>query len=126
MAIASKAQANWEEYVEEGASGLEKKWRENMQDQHKELVKLLLEKKTLPTAPGGLEHVMVLFRQFDEDGDGVISRDELKKVLQLLDEDSWTEERIDQLLKAADMNNDGKIQFAEFAQWAFGSTSEAN
>merc|ERR1712039_807884 len=81
LAITSKAQANWEEYVEEGAPGLERKWRENMQEQHKLLVKLLLENKTLPTAPGGLEHVMVLFRQFDKDGDGVISRDELKQVL---------------------------------------------
>merc|ERR1712176_110369 len=43
LAITSKAQANWQEYVSEASPGLEQVWRANMQEQHQKLVQVLLD-----------------------------------------------------------------------------------
>lgn len=122
LAVASSATAQWEEYVESATPGLERDWRARMQEEHLQLVQLLLDKGALKVAPGSLEHVSTVFQHFDRNGDGVIQREELVQVLQLLDGDSWTDERIDELVAAADANRDGKIHFDEFLKWVFGGS----
>ncbi|KAG1167151.1 hypothetical protein G6F35_017823 [Rhizopus arrhizus] len=50
---------------------------------------------------------------FDADGNGVIDREELHKVMSSLNE-TLTEEELDAMIKEADSNGDGKISFEEF------------
>jgi calmodulin len=56
---------------------------------------------------------VVYNRVFDADGNGVIDRDELLKVMSSLNE-SLTEEELDAMVREADSNGDGKISFEEF------------
>ncbi|CAE7913937.1 unnamed protein product [Symbiodinium sp. KB8] len=70
------------------------------------------------------DRLIELFRQLDRNGDGVIERKELGRVLEALDPISWTDERIDQLLIEADTNVDGKIQYGEFVRWLFTDGSD--
>lgn len=65
------------------------------------------------------ERLIELFRQLDRNGNGVIEREELGRVLEALDEVTWTDERLDQILREADANRDGKIQYGEFVRWLF-------
>ena len=70
------------------------------------------------------EHVMAyIFHHYDKDGDGYISRDEIKNVmrdtLQIIDpdmaqNDELVNEGAELIFKQADANNDGKINKAEF------------
>ncbi|RCH96684.1 hypothetical protein CU098_002856, partial [Rhizopus stolonifer] len=53
------------------------------------------------------------FKVFDADGNGVIDREELHKVMSSLNE-TLTEEELDAMIKEADSNGDGKISFEEF------------
>merc|ERR1719217_1006321 len=57
------------------------------------------------------------FRRFDTNGDGVIEREELARVLQILDPVSWDDESVDTLMQCTDTNGDGKIQYEEFVHW---------
>ena len=53
----------------------------------------------------------------DANKDGVVTREELSTLLKGLGEDV-NEEVIDEMIKIADKNGDGKIQFEEFVQAA--------
>lgn len=53
------------------------------------------------------------FNAMDKDGDGVINRDELKNLLSGLGEDV-NSVVLDSMIKNADENGDGQIQFDEF------------
>lgn len=57
------------------------------------------------------------FRRFDQNGDGLISKEELRRVLCALDRSEFTEGTVDMVLGAADTNQDGKIQYEEFVSW---------
>ncbi|XP_033736469.1 calmodulin-2/4-like isoform X2 [Pecten maximus] len=57
------------------------------------------------------EELQVAFAQFDEDGSGAISPDELR---QILSASSLSEEQIEQLIIDADTDGDGEIDFDEF------------
>eukprot|EP00913_Durusdinium_trenchii_P034112 g31927.t1 len=48
---------------------------------------------------------------------------ELGRVLEALDDLTWTDERLDQILREADANRDGKIQYGEFVRWLFSDGS---
>lgn len=50
---------------------------------------------------------------FDVDGNGLIDRDELRKVMSSLNE-TLSEEELDAMIKEADANGDGQISFEEF------------
>ena len=52
---------------------------------------------------------------FDKNGDGYISRPELKEALDKLGED-FSDEEIDHMIKEADMDNDGEINYQEFVK----------
>ncbi|XP_065201055.1 calmodulin-A-like [Planococcus citri] len=53
------------------------------------------------------------FRVFDKNGDGFITADELKNVMCNLGE-KLSDEEIDDMIKEADLNGDGKVDFTEF------------
>lgn len=55
------------------------------------------------------------FKEFDLDGDGVVTKEELKEILFKMDE-SFNEEDIDGLMKSADKNGDNTINFEEFIE----------
>ena len=57
------------------------------------------------------------FAVMDSNGDGVVTRDELKNLLKGLGEDV-TDDIVDEMIKIADANNDGKIQLEEFVKAA--------
>jgi calmodulin len=54
------------------------------------------------------EELKNAFKVFDKDGNGTISRAELRHVLASLGE-NMTEEELDEMVKMADKNGDGKI-----------------
>ena len=54
------------------------------------------------------------FNVFDKDKNGEIDREELKDVLKTLTGVSHSEAEIDLMIKEADTNNDGKVNFQEF------------
>ncbi|XP_021339431.1 calmodulin-like isoform X2 [Mizuhopecten yessoensis] len=57
------------------------------------------------------EELQEAFAQFDEDGSGAISPDELRQILAA---SSLSEEQVDQLIIDADTDGDGEIDFDEF------------
>lgn len=75
---------------------------------------------------GNARHnILEQFNRFDRNGDGVIDRAELLRVLHGIDQRVWTEDQIDSVLEAADCNNDGLIQLEEFIRWIFGAEGDA-
>ncbi|XP_052137267.1 putative calmodulin-like protein 6 [Oryza glaberrima] len=59
------------------------------------------------------EELRKAFRIFDKDDNGFISRNELSMVMASLGEE-MTEDEIDDMMKAADSNNDGQVDYEEF------------
>ncbi|KAG1225382.1 hypothetical protein G6F68_019939 [Rhizopus microsporus] len=59
------------------------------------------------------DELKVCFEKFDKNGDGQISEEELKQVMNELGE-RLTGEEIKDMIKDADTNNDGQISFEEF------------
>ena len=55
------------------------------------------------------------FTVFDKDGNGFISKEELKQVMKNLGE-RLTNEEIDQMVKEADDNGDGMVDYKEFVK----------
>lgn len=53
------------------------------------------------------------FLVFDRDGNGFITRDELKTGMQIMGE-SLSDRDLDELLRATDLDQDGKINYEEF------------
>ena len=51
-----------------------------------------------------------VFRQYDKNGDGYITADELRAV----SKESVTDKEISDLIKKCDIDKDGKISFEEF------------
>ncbi|KAK8691107.1 hypothetical protein V6N13_074627 [Hibiscus sabdariffa] len=66
-----------------------------------------------PKIDESLRKCKAIFEQFDEDSNGAIDHEELKKCLHKLGV-CFTEEEIDDLFKACDINEDMGIKFNEF------------
>ena len=62
------------------------------------------------------EDLIEAFRIFDRDGNGLITRDELRHVMTTLGE-KLTEEEADEMLRQADINQDGYINIEEFIKF---------
>jgi len=57
------------------------------------------------------------FKMFDVDGSGTISKDELKQVLQKDEVHKGKDEKYwDNMIKEADKNGDGEIDYSEFLE----------
>ena len=63
------------------------------------------------------------FKRWDRKGDGIISREELTKVLKSINTD-FSDTEIEAVMDAADTKKDGTINYIEFAKWVFGATPE--
>jgi len=64
------------------------------------------------------QQILEVFRRYDTRGDGLISREQLSKVLKLLDSDRWVDSNIDLLFKTAEVReNRGAIPYEEFVIW---------
>jgi calmodulin len=65
---------------------------------------------------GILSNMKLMFEQFDKDNDGRITKNELNFVMcNLFPDEAITEQDINDMLKAADLDNNGYIDFEEFA-----------
>ena len=63
------------------------------------------------------ENVLIeAFKIFDKDGNGVISSKELRNVMQVLGE-SLSEEECEEMIKEADIDGDGYINYDEFVNF---------
>ena len=60
------------------------------------------------------DEIMSAFEMFDKNKDGFISADELRTVMESLGE-MLTEADIDNMMKGADQDDDGRVSFEEFA-----------
>mmetsp|Transcript_122271 Transcript_122271/g.228388 ORF Transcript_122271/g.228388 Transcript_122271/m.228388 type:complete len:533 (+) Transcript_122271:42-1640(+) len=65
------------------------------------------------------EKVLETFKRYDADNNGQIEKEELLKVLQEVDGEFFGAKQVDEMLKSADMDGDGKISFDEFLDWIF-------
>ena len=54
-----------------------------------------------------------LFKQLDKNGDGTLSRDEIRELFKM-SKCQYSQEQIEEIIKDADKNGDGAISFAEF------------
>lgn len=66
--------------------------------------------------------LMIAFKKFDANGDGTISKEEVKSILEQFGQ-SMTEEQLDAVLRGADSDGDGTIKFDEFKR-AWGNEEE--
>ncbi|NXA79820.1 CALMS protein, partial [Thryothorus ludovicianus] len=63
----------------------------------------------------GEEEIREAFRVFDKDGNGYISAAELRHVMTNLGE-KLTDEEVDEMIKEADCNGDGQVNYEEFVR----------
>ena len=63
------------------------------------------------------EELKKAFEVMDANKDGVVTKEELTQLLKGLGEDV-TDDVVDEMIKIADENGDGKIQFEEFCKAA--------
>ena len=66
-----------------------------------------------PQAYDQMEEMRIAFKVFDTDGNGYISREEFKNVMETLGE-KVTQEEVDEGIKMADVDGDGRVNYEEF------------
>jgi Ca2+-binding EF-hand superfamily protein len=64
------------------------------------------------------EEMLEAFQIFDQDGDGNISADELRQIMENLGE-RLTDEEVEDMVKEADTDGDGEINYKEFCRMMF-------
>eukprot|EP00931_Biecheleriopsis_adriatica_P088004 TRINITY_DN62403_c0_g1_i1.p1 TRINITY_DN62403_c0_g1~~TRINITY_DN62403_c0_g1_i1.p1 ORF type:complete len:520 (+),score=108.73 TRINITY_DN62403_c0_g1_i1:36-1595(+) len=69
------------------------------------------------TALTPAQRLVATFRRFDADGDGIITRDELKRIFEKLSKKHMSDAEVQELLEEIDTNGDGLIDYGEFAAW---------
>merc|ERR1711964_285376 len=121
-AIKHSQVVQFNEWVESAPDGFEKQHRVALQARHNEQLQEILKMKssTDTNTVENLEAAMDLFKNLDKNGDGSIKHKDLLMVLNRLDKDQWSEDRLLRLLKAGEINKDGKVNLSEFLQYLFG------
>ena len=59
--------------------------------------------------------MQVAFKLFDKEGTGLIDKNQLKYVMEVLGE-KLTDEEAEEMIKESDLDNDGFINFEEFSR----------
>ncbi|XP_072841479.1 calcium-binding protein 4 [Pogona vitticeps] len=62
----------------------------------------------------GVRELKIAFREFDTDGDGMISLAELRQAVTALLGEQLNAQEVDEILKDVDLNGDGSVDFDEF------------
>jgi len=70
------------------------------------------------TARGKQQQVLQQFQSWDTDGNGTIDSSELTQIFQMLDA-TFDSSEINTMLKTADKNRNGTIDYEEFIKWVF-------
>jgi Ca2+-binding EF-hand superfamily protein len=65
--------------------------------------------------------IIQCFQKMDSNKDGIITHDELAKVLRALDPKAWTDKKVEALLKDMDKDGDGKINVDDFVTYIMSS-----
>lgn len=65
------------------------------------------------------KNIVEVFRRADTNGNNSIDRDELKRMMQLLDQETWDDNNLEALVSQIDRNRDGQISYVEFVEWLF-------
>ena len=60
-----------------------------------------------------VNQLIEMFEVFDRNGDGLLSKDEIKNLFDSINEEI-SDEILEEFIKEADLDNDGKINFQEF------------
>ena len=61
--------------------------------------------------PIGADDLRFYFKKFDTDGNGLITSDELALVMKTFGGKSYTKKEIDDMIKEADLDADGKVSY---------------
>ena len=69
--------------------------------------------------PISADDMKYYFKKFDQNGDGSITRDELELVMKTFGGKSYSKEEIDEMLAHADINSDGKVDYAGNVRYPF-------
>jgi len=64
------------------------------------------------------DEMLEAFKVFDSDGNGMISSEELRQIMHNLGEKLTTEE-VDEMVREADIDGDGQINYEEFVRMMF-------
>lgn len=67
------------------------------------------------TEPATEDELLEAFKIFDRDGNGVLTKDELKDIMTKMG-DPLSDEEAEEFLKQADLDGDGKINYKEFCR----------
>jgi len=71
------------------------------------------------------EKIRLIFNCFDDDGNGVLSKDEfLKAAKRFSDTDKNVSAFSEKVFKACDANGDGEVSYKEFANWVIANPEE--
>ncbi|XP_062372509.1 calcium-binding protein 2-like isoform X2 [Sardina pilchardus] len=62
----------------------------------------------------GIRELRSSFQQFDTDGDGKISQEEMKEAVKTLLGEKLKKGELEEILKEIDLNGDGTVDFDEF------------
>ncbi len=71
------------------------------------------------------EEILEAFKVFDKDGNGFISAAELRHIMTNLGE-KLTDEEVDEMIREADVDGDGQINYEEFVKVSLVSPLQAN
>ncbi|KAG2232007.1 hypothetical protein INT48_004817 [Thamnidium elegans] len=72
-------------------------------------------KKRMSGAADTEDDLLDAFKVFDKDNDGYITPDELRQVMKQLGQ-KLSEQEVDEMIKEADADSDGKIDYKEFGK----------
>ncbi|XP_064622011.1 neo-calmodulin-like [Lineus longissimus] len=74
---------------------------------------ILMDQKKTSTIRHNPEYLKTCFEVFDKNGDGFITSEELRNIMTNLGE-KLTNEEVDEMIKVADIDEDGKLNYKEF------------
>ena len=66
------------------------------------------------------------FAKIDVDGSGYLEMDEIKQVLEAKTQHIWSSEQVEAILKKADRNRDGQINYDEFLSNVYGKLDDVD